>query len=190
MKSIFSYSLFQTQLFVGMTVRHFSIFLSHSSFSKCSFGTSSFCTLYYSAKCPIHLHRVLSQDLSTLYNWSKVWNINFNPSKTAVITISNQRNIHPLSFFNNAHLSETDTHNHLGLIFHHSLFWHTHILHLHQKVITKINRLRSFSNPLPRHSLLTIYKTNILPIFDYGSIIYDNCCDSDKHLLDKAHLCR
>ena len=76
-------------------------------------------TLYYSAKCPIHLHRVLSQDLSTLYNWSKVWNINFNPSKTAVMTISNQRNIHPPLFFNNIHLSETDTHKHLGLIFHH-----------------------------------------------------------------------
>ena len=29
-------------------------------------------TLYYSAKCPLHLHRVLSQDLSTLYNWLKV----------------------------------------------------------------------------------------------------------------------
>ena len=53
--------------------------------------------------------------------------------------------------------------------------------------MTKINRLRSFSNSLPRHSFLTIYKTNILPIFDYGSIIYDNCSDSDKHL-DKAQL--
>jgi len=115
-------------------------------------------TLYYSAKCPIHLHRVLSQDLSTLYNWSRVWNINFNPSKTAVMTISNQRNIHPPLFFNNIHLSETDTNKHLGLIFNHSLPWHTHILHLHQKVMTKINRLRSFSNSLPRHSLLTICK--------------------------------
>jgi len=54
--------------------------------------------------------------------------------------------------------------------------------------MTKINHLRSFSNSLPRHSLLTVYKTNILPIFDYGSIIYDNCSDSDKHLLDKAQL--
>ena len=55
-------------------------------------------TLYYSVKCPLHLHRVLSQDLSTLYNWSKVWNVNFNPSKTAVMTISNLRNIYPLYF--------------------------------------------------------------------------------------------
>jgi len=52
--------------------------------------------------------------------------------------------------------------------------------------MTKINRLCSFSNSLSRHSLLTTYKTNILPIFDYGSIIYDNCPDSDKHMLDKA----
>ena len=48
------------------------------------------------------------------------------------MTISNQRNIHPPSYFNNIHLSETDTHKHLGLIFHHSLSWHTHILHLHE----------------------------------------------------------
>ena len=102
------------------------------------------------------------------------------------MTISNQRNIHPPLFFNNTHLSETDTHKHLGLIFHHSLSWYTHILQPHQKVMTKINRLRSFSNSLPRHSLLTIYKTNILPIVDHGSIIYHNCPDSDKHLLHKA----
>jgi len=104
------------------------------------------------------------------------------------MTISNQRNIHPPLFFNNAHLPETDTHKHLRLIFHHSLSWHTHILHLHQKVMTKIGCLRSFSNSSPHHSLLTIDKTNILPIFDYGSIIYDNCSDSDKRLLDKAQL--
>jgi len=42
------------------------------------------------------LERVLSQDLSTFYDWSKVWNINFNSSKTAVMTIYNQRNVHPL----------------------------------------------------------------------------------------------
>jgi len=44
-------------------------------------------TIFHFAK------RVLYQDLSTLYNWP-----NFNPSKTAVMTISNQRNVHPLYF--------------------------------------------------------------------------------------------
>jgi len=90
--------------------------------------------------------------------------------------------------FNNTHLSETDTHTHLGLQFHNSLSWHTHIIHLHQKVMTKINCPCSFVNLLPRHALLTIYKTNILPVFDYGSIIYNNFSDYDNRILDKSQL--
>jgi len=54
--------------------------------------------------------------------------------------------------------------------------------------MTKINRLRSFVNLVPRHALLMIYKTNILPVFDYGNIIYDNCSDYDNQMLDKAQL--
>jgi len=96
--------------------------------------------------------------------------------------------ITPPLLFNNTHLSETDTHKHLGLLYYHSLFWHTHIIHLHQKVMTKLNRLRSFFNLVPRHALLMIYKTNILPVFDYGSIIYDNCSDYDNPMLDKTQL--
>jgi len=37
--------------------------------------------------------------------------------------------------------------------------------------MTKIDRLRSFVNLVPRHAHLMIYKTNILPPFDYGEII-------------------
>jgi len=59
---------------------------------------------------------------------------------------------------------------------------------LHQEVMTKINRLHSFSNSLPSHTFLTIYKTNISPIFDYGSIIYDNCSGNGKYLQDEAQL--
>ena len=112
----------------------------------------------------------------------------FQPQKIAVMTIPKYRNDHPPLLFNNTHLSGTDTHKHLGLLFHHSLSWHTHIIHLHQKVMTKINRLRSFVNLVPRQALLTIYKTKILPVFDCGSIIYDNCSDYDDRLSDKAQL--
>jgi len=144
--------------------------------------------LFYSDKCPGHLHSVPTQDLCTLHNWSKLWNVTFNPKKSAVMTISKHRNDHPPLLFNNAHLSETDTHKHLGLLFHHSLSWHTHIIHLHHKVMTKINRLRSFVNLVPRHALLMIYKTNILPVFHYGSITYDNFSVYDSRMLDKAQL--
>jgi len=54
----------------------------------------------------------------------------------------------------------------------------------------KINHLRLFSksNSLPHRTHVTIYKTNSLAVFDYGIIIYDNCFDGGKNLLDKAQL--
>jgi len=106
------------------------------------------------------------------------------------MTISKYRNDHPPLLFNNTHLAETDTNKHLGLLFHHSLSWHTPIIHLHQKVMTKINRLfvNSFVNLVLRHALLTINKMNILPVFDYGNIIYDNCSDYNNRMLDKPQL--
>ena len=54
--------------------------------------------------------------------------------------------------------------------------------------MTKINCLRSFVHLVPRHALLTIFKTNILPVFDYGNIIYNNCSDYDNRMLNKAQL--
>ena len=97
-------------------------------------------SLFYSDKCPVHLHSVLTQDLCTLHHWSELWNVAFNAQKTAVMTKAKYRNGHPPLVFNNIHLLATDTHKHLALLFHHNLSWHTHTIHLHQKVMTKINR--------------------------------------------------
>ena len=92
-----------------------------------------------------------------------------------------------LLIFHNTDLSENNMHKYLCFIFHHCLSWNTPIFHLHQKVTTKTNCRRSFSNSLPRHSLRTIYKTNISPNFDYGSTTYNHCSDKDKHVLDKCN---
>jgi len=54
------------------------------------------------------------------------------------------------------------------------------------------SRIESFDNQLGHLILMqlffTMYKTNILPVFDYGSIIYDNSSDYDNRMLDKAQL--
>ena len=117
---------------------------------------ADFTTLFYSDKCPVHVHSVLTQDLCTLHNWSELWNVTFNPQKTAVMTITKHRNDHFPLLCKNTNLSETDAHMHLRLPCHHSLSWHTHIINLHQKVTTRINHLRSFVNLVPGHALLTI----------------------------------
>jgi len=85
-------------------------------------------------------------------------------------------------------LQEVDSHKHPGLLFHHSLSWNSHILNLHQRTMLHINRLRSISNLVPRFVLLSIYHSFILPIFDYGSVVYDTCSQSDALFLDTAQI--
>lgn len=40
---------------------------------------------------------------------------------------------------------------------------------------------------MPRYALIIICKT-ILPIFDFGSIVCDNCSDGDKQMLKMVQL--
>jgi len=64
--------------------------------------------------------------------------------------------------------------------------WHPHIISLYQRAMRHVNRLRSISNLVPRFTLFSIYNSFILPIFDYGSVVYDTCSQSDALLLDSA----
>ena len=41
-------------------------------------------------------------------------------------------------------------------------------------------------NFLPRYSLLVLYRAYVLPIFDYGDIIFDNCTATDSNLLESV----
>jgi len=41
---------------------------------------------------------------------------------------------------------------------------------------------------MPHYTLLIIYKTNVLPVLERLSIVYDNCSDGDKRMRDKAQL--
>jgi len=49
-----------------------------------------------------------------------------------------------------------------------------------------VNRLRSISNVVLRFALFSIYNSFILPLFDYGSVVYDTISQSDALLLDSA----
>jgi len=49
-----------------------------------------------------------------------------------------------------------------------------------------INALKKIKNFLPRYSVLALYRAYILPILDYGDIIFDNCATTDSNLLESV----
>jgi len=44
--------------------------------------------------------------------------------------------------------------------------------------------LKGIEHFLPRYSLLVLYRAYVLPVLDYGDIIYDNCLTADSNLLE------
>jgi len=112
--------------------------------------------LLFSSRCPLHLHQVLTRDLHALSNWSKLWNVNFNPTKTKVLIISKPHISHPFHTFSNIDLSETDSYKYLGLIVHRTLSRHHHILSIKQKTTLRLNRIKQLSHLVPRKVLNTL----------------------------------
>ena len=62
-----------------------------------------------------------------------------------------------------------------------NLSYEYHIKSILNKVNKTIDPLGKFQLILPRHSLITIYKTFIRPHLDYGDVIYDRAFNESFH---------
>jgi len=49
-----------------------------------------------------------------------------------------------------------------------------------------VNTLKRIEHFLPRHSLLVLYRTYIVPFLDCGDILHDNCSIADTNLLESV----
>ena len=134
-----------------------------------------------------YLHQVLNRDLHTLSNWSKLWNVNFNPAKTKVLPISKPHISRHVLTLDNVDLSETDSYKYLGLIFHRISIRHHHILSIKQKATLRLNCIKQLSHLVPRKVLYTLYVSCVLPILDSGNMIFASCSNSDSSLLENMH---
>ena len=80
---------------------------------------------------------------------------------------------HSAVTFNNSSVARTPYQKHLNLYLDENLNFNHHIKEKIPKACKDIGVIRKLHYVLPRHSLLTIYKSFIRPHFDYGDIIYD-----------------
>jgi len=80
-----------------------------------------------------------------------------------------------------------DTVKFLGVYLDERLTWKHHIDHIVKKCKTRINLMRSISGSswgASKSSLMTIYRTLIRAVLDYGAIAYDAATEAQKRRLD------
>jgi hypothetical protein len=121
----------------------------------------------------------LNRDLTRLTTWSQRWLVTFNPNKTVFLQVSRKTNPAPKPNLqmNGIRIDEVRAHKHLGLTINQTLTWSDHTSQVVQKAAKCIGLLQRISRDVPRQCLETLYKSMILPIMEYGDIIYDGSAD-------------
>ena len=102
----------------------------------------------------------------------------FNPDPTkqaqeVVFSKKPRESFHPNLYFNKFVVEKVQTQKHLGLKLDKKLSFKEHLKDKFAKVNRGIGILKKLSGFLPRHSLITLYKSFIQPHLDCTDIIYD-----------------
>jgi hypothetical protein len=137
---------------------------------------------------PVVQAEMLNSDLEKIVTWASNWKVKFNELKTEQLNIKRGASIVYDLTFGNQTITAKDNHKHLGVIIQDNCKWAVHINSVVSKTSLLVNCLRSFKHYLNRKALETIYKSFILPIFDYADVVWDNCTDYQANMLEDLHL--
>ena len=110
----------------------------------------------------------------------------FNPDsnkQTQEIIFSRKKtaSLHPVVHFNNRSFKSTQIHKNLGMMLYSNLSCEHYIKSILNKVNKAIGLLRNFQLILPRHSLITTYKTFSRFHLDFGDVIYNRLFNESFH---------
>jgi hypothetical protein len=131
---------------------------------------------------------LLNRDLENISDWALKWKVIFNEAKTKVINYARGTDQCYALRFGNAELCTTTHHKHLGTILQNNLKWDIHIRGIASRVNMLISCLSSYKYKLGRKALETLYKSFVMPHFDYADIVWDNCTAVLSNLLEDLHL--
>ena len=128
----------------------------------------------------------LNSDLTKISNWAFQWEMRLNPdpnkqAQEVIFSRKINKIDHPPLYFNQNLVKSSSTHKHLGMVLDTRLDFNLHLKNVQNKVNKTIGLLRKLQNTLPRTSLITIFKSFIRPLLDYGDIIYDRAYKTSFH---------
>lgn len=132
--------------------------------------------VYVRSSSMIEIQRQLQMTLDGLTRWSKSNGFTFSPEKTYGMIFTRKRNRdNPRLNFQGHEIIFTNTTKWLGLHFDEKLSWQKHINETKLKGMKAMNIMRMLSNRnwgIRRNVLLKLYHAFVLPILDYGCIVY------------------
>ena len=121
-------------------------------------------------------------------NGPKNGKLDLTKKKTEQLNLTRGQNQNQQLTFGSTTLKETPSHKYLGIILQNSCRLDEHIRSVINKTSTLISCLQSYKYKISRKALETMYKSFILPLFDYADIVWDNRTDTQSKMLENLHL--
>ena len=118
----------------------------------------------------------MNSDLNIIQSWLKVNKLTLNVKKTKYLLIGSRPKLDlvPGNFtvkVNNISLERVTVYKSLGVLVDEYLTWKAHIDEISKKISASLSVLRRLSPTIPLETRKTMYKTLIVPYFDYSSCV-------------------
>ena len=73
----------------------------------------------------------------------------------------------------------------LGIYIDHCLTWSKHVTYIQARVYSELKLLNRIKSFLSRNILLRIYKQTVLPLLDYGYVVWGECSEGNAQCLER-----
>ena len=132
--------------------------------------------LYFSSKMISEIETKMNSGLRQVCDWLKLNQLTLNIKKSQFMLIGSNARLHRINSIvlsaDGEQLKEAYCFPYLGLIINQNLTWEDHIEHLRNKITKKLGLLRRIKSCLPLSARITFFNSFVLPLFDYGDIIW------------------
>ena len=147
--------------------------------------------LYTVCKDVNDLNCTLNTDLEKVSNWLMRNKLSLNVRKTELLVLGSKQRLCRINDENiNVHINGTKLTRvrkckHLGVIIDENLSWNDHVQHIEKKVKPGLYYLNKARSLIPSNTLDMLYKSIIVPHFDYCNVIWGTCNQSSFHKVQK-----
>ena len=102
---------------------------------------------------------LLASDLNKLLSWAKTWQMDFNVSKCAVLSVNTKRNISAYNYFmGSQQIPRTENQDYLGVTINTKLSWQPHINKVQNKASKTLGLLKRTLHAAPPQVRQTAYE--------------------------------
>ena len=146
--------------------------------------------IYFSNKDVHVIESVLNSELQNIFNWLGSSKLSLNCKKTVCMLFGSQGMIKKCNQLritvNGTQIQQVESTKYLGMILDPNLKWNLHIDHMLIRIGKLVRLLSRLRYTLNIDNMKIIYNAIILPIFDYGDILYGSAAAKYTDSLQKA----